>query len=112
MLLLSLLLLAFITSSTFSPDNADQNSHEVRYGVDVSVPIHHQWFRDDDPSLSNGGAMVHRKRFYRDFMNKWKQSLIKLGEDPSDADEDEKDRIQGNIEQPAMMINYTWVISR
>ena len=107
MLLLSLLLLAFLASSTFASDNAGQNSHKARYGVDVSVPIHHHWFRDDDPSLSNGGTMAHRKRFYRDFINNWKQSLIQLGEDPSDADENEQDRIQGNIEQPAMMVNYT-----
>ena len=30
-----------------------------------------------------------------------------MGEDPSGADEEERERIQGNIEQPAIMVNYT-----
>ena len=106
LLLLFMLALA-LASSTSASDNADQNSREARYGADVSIPIHHQWFRDDDPSLSNGGAMAHRKRFYRDYINNWKQSLIELGEDPSGADREERDRVRGNIEQPAVMVNYT-----
>ena len=106
LLLLFMLALA-LASSTSASDNADQNSREARYGADVSIPIHHQWFRDDDPSLSNGGAMAHRKRFYRDYINNWKQSLIELGVDPSGADREERDRVRGNIEQPAMMVNYT-----
>lgn len=101
-IILPLFLCAFLASS-----NADQNSHEASYGVDVSIPIHHHQFRDDDLSLSNGGAMGHRRRFYRDFMNSWKQNLIKRGDDPSEADEAEQDRIQGNLEQPAMVVNYT-----
>ena len=105
---LLLLFALALASSTCASDNADQTSqHEARYGADVSIPIHHQWFRGDDPSLSDGGTMAHRKRFYRDFMNKWKQDLIKMGEDPSEADNEERERIQGNIEQPAMMVNYT-----
>ena len=110
-MLLALLLCA-LASASFGgreSDNAadQQNNQGTTYGVDVSIPIHHHRFRDDDPSLSNGGSMAHRRRFYRDFMNRWKQNLIKEGQDPSEADEAEEDRIQGNLEQPAMVVNYT-----
>ena len=111
MITLTLLLcvLAFASGGE-SSDNADEQLSSragTTYGVDVSIPIHHHRFRDDDPSLSNGGPMAHRRRFYRDLMNTWKQKLIMEGQDPSEADEAEEDRIQGNLEQPALVVNYT-----
>ena len=108
---LVLLLCALASVSGGESDNAavdQQNSHAgTTYGVDVSIPIHHHRFRDDDPSLSDGGSMAHRRRFYRDFLNTWKQNLIQLNIDPSEADEMEQDRIQTNLEQPAIVVNYT-----
>ena len=101
------LLVCALASSSGATDNADQNSHEASYGVDVSIPVHHHRFRTEDPSLSNDGSMSHRRRFYRDFMKRWKENLIREGQDPSEADEAERDRIQENLEQPAMVVNYT-----
>ena len=110
MITLVLLLCALASVNGGESDNAadQQNSHAgTTNGVDVSIPIHHHRFRDDDPSLSDGGSMAHRRRFYRDFMKTWKQNLIMEGQDPSEADEAEQDRIQGNLEQPAIVVNYT-----
>ena len=109
-MLLALLLCVLASASGGESDNAaeQQNSHAgTTYGVDVSIPVHHHRFRDDDPSLYDGGSMAHRRRFYWDFMNTWKRNLIMEGQDPSEADEAEQDRIQGNLEQPAIVVNYT-----
>ena len=106
MVALTLLLLCALASVSGGESNNAADQH-TPYGVDVSIPIHHHGFRDDDPSLSDGGSMAHRRRFYWDFMNTWKQHLIMEGQDPSEADEAEQDRIQGNLEQPAIVVNYT-----
>jgi prolyl 4-hydroxylase len=73
----------------------------VQYGADVSIPIHH------DVPLTPHPAMSGRQEFYDGYMKRWRESLVAAGEDPSAADYEEMERLQGNREQTQVVVNFT-----
>ena len=90
---------------------AEENS--IEYGVDVSWPIHHPWSALDTederyyeayPNQENEPAsdiLPDRKKIYNDFMKGCRNFYVKF---PEDCDEDDSERILGNLEQPAIMV--------
>ena len=104
-------LLCFVGTSDLSLIAGEEKTTE--YGVDVSWPIHYPWSvidTEDDryneryPNQENEPAsdiLSDRKKIYNNFMEGCRKYFEKK---PWVCDEDESDRILGNLEQPAIMM--------
>ena len=78
----------------------------LRYGVDVSHPIHHTNFAPENvPEVQ---ALVnHRKHVYRQFREQWDEYFRELENDEDSPKVSEEERMLQNSEQPTMVKNFT-----
>ena len=114
----------WITSCHSESTEQEPSKASPQYGVDVSIPVHrlrvstnypwlpHNVDPENNPTPEEYKDMPiqplgDKQGFYEQYMQKWKQSLIDEDADPEYADNEELERVLGNLEQPAMVVNYT-----
>lgn len=72
---------------------------EVSYGVDVSFPVHHLTFAQDEP-------IGNRRKLYEEFLNGCREYYPDA---PESCDLTEEDRVKMSIRQPASM-QVRWMV--
>jgi prolyl 4-hydroxylase len=102
----------------------ESNASPPQYGADISIPVHHLRVSTNYPWLPHNvdpennptpeqykdmpiQPLGDKQSFYDQFMQRWRESLIEEGADPEYADNEEYERILGNLEQPAIVVNFT-----
>jgi hypothetical protein len=79
----------------------------LRYGVDVSHPIHRTNFAPENVSLEVQALVNHRKHVYRQFREQWDEYFRELENDEDSPKVYEEERMLQNSEQPTMVKNFT-----
>jgi hypothetical protein len=99
MKLQSILMTGLVFGATSAAQQVLNAFGEVSYGVDVSFPVHHLTFAQDQP-------IGNRRKLYEEFLNGCRAYYPDA---PESCDLTEEDRVKMSIRQPASM-QVRWMV--
>ena len=99
MKLQSILMTGLVVGATSAAQQVLNAFGEVSYGVDVSFPVHHLTFAQDEP-------IGNRRKLYEEFLNGCRAYYPDA---PESCDLTEEDRVKMSIRQPASM-QVRWMV--